>query len=967
MRHLRSLLLLSFFLSIASAGLAQRPPCLPCVGVTVESPEEAAKALGEVPALEEEARLYVRWRHDLDRPWIPAPAERIEAAGGTPWVELVFRTPSPLVENAETLERELAAAAEIADRAGPLTHFQLRWTGFSRDTIAEYAFLFKRASVAISGALPDARVLPQALPAEAEPIQAFYAEETAAYLTGIAVEPAGSGLQEIVALLGELDPGMPLVVDGATFPAVPELAVAEAARHAAGGAALTFFGAVEPAAGTLAPLAVTAREVQGDLSFDPYSTPSGADAWAFVRGEDLGLRVIVAPSSEPVTLLFSDPQLRSPSRIDLVTGEESPLFDLDRGPEGLSVRLENLDRGALLRLERMTAAELEGVEEELLVQEERQMPVEEILRRLQAFEDEQSRRLSHYRATNTTHLRFAGGGDQTFEVTFRGPFYFRQGEGFDWAWDALFINGVRWRGERLPEIPLIQPEKAAALPLEIQLTRDYRYSLRGTATVEGRDAWVVDFAPRETVDAEGRRLFRGTVWVDREHYGRLRTRAIQLGLQGEVISSEETVTFRPVDASGEPTTYRPDAFWLPVHTEGQQLLSIVNSALTVEREILLTGLTLNGPDFEERLRETLASDVTMVRDTERGLRYLVKEEDGEGRVVKEGFDRDKIFLLGGVFYDDALDYPLPLAGVNYLSLGYRESRNQVNFFFAGALATLDVANPRLFGSKFDAGFEAFGLAVPLSDSVYRDDEEIVSEEVESQRASVELNLGRPIGNFFRLGLQYDATWLGFSGADDTAEDFTIPSDHVLSSLSLSGRYSRGGYKLGFSAAWNHRSSWDPWGTPDQVASFDPDTDQFTTWELTAAKSWYLGGFQTLGMEANWVGGDRLDRFSKYGFGFFGSTRVHGYQSGRVRAEEAILGHLTYGFEVGEIFRLEGIGDVAWATDEAAGLRDELLAGVGVAGSFLGPKQTLVRLDLGLPVAGPDDGFVAYLVFLKLFR
>jgi hypothetical protein len=34
---------------------------------------------------------------------------------------------------------------------------------------------------------------------------------------------------------------------------------------------------------------------------------------------------------------------------------------------------------------------------------------------------------------------------------------------------------------------------------------------------------------------------------------------------------------------------------------------------------------------------------------------------------------------------------------------------------------------------------------------------------------------------------------------------------------------------------------------------------------------------------------------------------------------------------------------------------------------MGPWQTLVTLDVGLPVAGPDHGFVLYLVFLKLFR
>jgi hypothetical protein len=97
------------------------------------------------------------------------------------------------------------------------------------------------------------------------------------------------------------------------------------------------------------------------------------------------------------------------------------------------------------------------------------------------------------------------------------------------------------------------------------------------------------------------------------------------------------------------------------------------------------------------------------------------------------------------------------------------------------------------------------------------------------------------------------------------------------------------------------------------------------------------------------------------------VRVHGYPSARVQAESAFGAHGSYGFEVGEVFRLELVGDTVWATDEETGLRDELLGGAGVVGQFLGPWQTLVQLDLGVPVAGPDDGFVLFLAFLKLFR
>ncbi len=140
-----------------------------------------------------------------------------------------------------------------------------------------------------------------------------------------------------------------------------------------------------------------------------------------------------------------------------------------------------------------------------------------------------------------------------------------------------------------------------------------------------------------------------------------------------------------------------------------------------------------------------------------------------------------------------------------------------------------------------------------------------------------------------------------------------------------------------------------------------------TWEARASKNWYLPKFQKAGLEFDYSAGQDLDRFSKYQFGFFGGTRVHGYQSSRVRASEVYAGHLSYGFEVGQTFHIEGIVDAAWATDKGTGLKNELLGGVGIQGAFIGPWRTLVNLDVGTPVAGPDNGFVLYLVFLKLFK
>ena len=760
-----------------------------------------------------------------------------------------------------------------------------------------------------------------------------------------------------------------------------------------------------------------AREFAGDIAYDPYSSPPApeggdATAWTFVRGSDLGLRVIALtpPAASPeggvdeLTVPFPDPQLRAPQRVLLASGEAIPLAGVRRTADGLEVRVADPGPAVVLRLERVGVEELgevAGVAEEVTVESARQMPVEEILRRLQAFEDAQQRRLDHYSAINSTSLRFGVGAGATgsFEATFEGPFFYDPETGIDWAWQTLYVNGVRWRGKSIPEIPLVQPEKAAAVPGDITFDKTYRYRLRGTEVVDGRDTWVVEFEPAIPVGEEaaagaGRgagsarlpglpaaggdeagdgggedtvSLYRGTVWVDREVYARVRTRAVQLGLQGEVISNEETLSYQPIHRDGEPAAWDDgDAFVLPLRVVAQQLLSVLNGTTLVERETRYRNVVVNGEGFAEQRAAVMASDVTMVRDTDQGLRYLVPDESGEGRVVKEGFDTDKWFLVGGLFWDDSLDYPLPLGGVNYLDLDFRDRGGQLNVFFAGALLAVNVAEPRLFGSRFDAGVDAFGIAIPLADSVYRDGREVKEEEVESRPLTAALKIGRPLGSFVKLSAQYRLRNRHFSATDNTADGFVVPVDHLEHEVSLAARITRFGYSLGLNAAYAKRSKWEPWGFAGNPG-YDPDHEDFVTWKANLAKSWYLKSFQKIGAELVYVDGQNLDRFSKYEFGFFGDTRVHGYRSSRVRAESAYLARASYGFEIGKLLRLDAQLDSAWATDRETGLSDELLAGVGLAGSFVGPWQTLINLDVGTPIAGPDDGVVAYVAFLKLFK
>lgn len=356
----------------------------------------------------------------------------------------------------------------------------------------------------------------------------------------------------------------------------------------------------------------------------------------------------------------------------------------------------------------------------------------------------------------------------------------------------------------------------------------------------------------------------------------------------------------------------------------------------------------------------------MVRDTERGLRYLVPDEESGTRVVKEELDPSRLLAVGGLFYDDSQDYPLPLAGVNWISFDFRGTGAQTNLFIAGPLILADVADPSFFGSKFDFGIDVFALAFAGEDQFFQGDREIEGQAVETLRPNIDVSIGRPLGQFGKLDFEYSLAWNKFTRADETAAEFVLPEDHLSHSFELEAKYNRSGYRFRASGSHTIRSDWEPWGLPGNP-DFDPDKDEFQRWGAGIAKTWHLPKFTKFGVELEYAGGDNLDRFSKYQFGYFSNFRVHGYSNDKIRAEEASAVHLSYGVNIADLFRLDLVGDAAWATDEATALDNELLAGVGVVGTFLGPWGTVVNMDVGVAVDGPDDGWSVFVAFLKLFN
>ena len=961
----KTLTLLILIGLLPGVALSATSPCSVCAGVRVDDPARLIAAMADAPRLGDDDVLFVSWTVPLAGTGDPTSAAAIRAAGARPWIRAEFSTPQPIGDHLDRLERELASLAQLVRAAGADLIVQAVWRPESGGPLnpEDHAFLLKKAAVVVTGAAADARFVAGPLEADPGGLRALYAEEVAAYLDLIALAP-GHDLPTAIAALRELDPGKPVVLDALPWPGEAKVTLAGVADASAAGVAITFFDASSAGAIDPAPLKILARELGGDLVFDRYSTPSGARAaWSFVR-EDLGLRVIATPEADArrLRLTFADSQLRAAAQVDLKTGAVHGVPGQRRTAQGYSVTVDDPGPVVLLRLERPSAAELSAFETALEVDAEREIPVEEILRRLQAFEDDQARRLRHYQARRTLHLRFQA-AQGAFEATYAGDFFYRRDHGFDWVWQDFYVGGVKWRSKKLPKVPLIQPEKVASLPAEIRLRKDYDYRLRGTQIIDGRDCWVIDFRPLDV--APGRSLYRGTVWVDRELFARVRTRATQIGLEGSVLSNEEVFHFTPLDSGGNPVAWPQASFVLPLVITGQQTMSVLSVTLPVEVSTVLTDVRINTEAFDRHREAALASDSTILRDTDDGLRYLPKDKDGR-RYVETTIDSTRLFLLGGVFWDESVDYPLPLAGVNYLDLDVKDTGAQLDVFFAGALLDAGYSDPNLFGSRFNGGANLNGLFFKAKDELYRDGEVVPEEDVKNRGGSASVFIGRPFARFLSFELTYRLRHDDYGRADDTAPDFVLPQDTLTHTVRASVEYNRLGYRLRLAGDANRRSDWEFWGLPGND-EYDPAQEDYQRWQIALAKTWWLPNFRKIGLTLEHLDGENLDRFSGYDFGIFGSSPVAGYPSGLVRAQKADGAHLRAGINYFDKIRFELVGDAVWASNALTGLDNELLAGIGVGGTLTLPWQLIMNFEVGYAVAGPGKGDIALRVFfLRLF-
>jgi hypothetical protein len=514
--------------------------------------------------------------------------------------------------------------------------------------------------------------------------------------------------------------------------------------------------------------------------------------------------------------------------------------------------------------------------------------------------------------------------------------YYVDPSGVEWEELQFFVNGSKWGADR-PPLPLLQPEKVLSLPLQLRFDEGYRYRLAGSEQRDGYECYVVRFEPARPDPS----LYRGTVWIDRKTFARIRVQAVQGGLSAPVVSNEETQIYTRVTTLGD----RP--VFLFTELIARQIVLIAGRNLLVEKKVTFGDFRVNTPEFDEARAAARASDRIMYRETEGGLRHYVKQNGV--RVVSDLQTPTVKALAVGVTLDPSFAFPLPIFGINYLDFEFGGKNTQLAVLFGGVLAAVNVQRQRLRGSPFDASVDLFAIAVPSSERVYDQSGEREGERVVTWPLSSGLNLGYQYTPFQKVTAQLQGRFDGYIGDRTTADRFSVPSSTLTGGLGAAWEYRRGGYSFMLNSTWFRRARWKDWGeapTDDTPFSGTSKRTSYSKFGAELSRDFYFQVFHKVHLNAAWFGGQHLDRFSKYQFGLFDDSRIHGVPASGVRFADLAMARTSYSLNIFDQYRLDLFVEQAWGRDIDFDARWRPIRGLGLATNLRGPRGTILRVDLG---------------------
>ena len=567
------------------------------------------------------------------------------------------------------------------------------------------------------------------------------------------------------------------------------------------------------------------------------------------------------------------------------------------------------------------------------------LSVAEIIARHQAQQRAQDLAVRNYAAGARMEQHFRPTmADSGYDVVTENRYYVSDNE-IEWEELSFSVNGAKWGADR-PPFPLLQAEKVLSLPLQLRFDTDYRYELRGTEVVNEFDCYVIAFEPA----ASGKALYRGTVWIDRTTFARVRVQTVQSGLPAPVVSNDETQYYTPVATIGGRLIF------LFTSMSARQILMVAGRNVLVEKSVVFTNVQVNQRDFEAARAAARASNRVMYKETDQGLRHYIKE--GEVRVVSTRPSSSVKAMAMGITIDPSYAFPLPIFGINYLDFEFGNPDTQLALLFGGVLAAGNIQRPTLGSTPLDASVDFFAIAAPSSDRIYGPDGEREDERVLTWPLSSGVNLGWQYTAFQKAQFQYQFRFDAYVRDRTTSKAFELPPSTITNGFGGAWEYRRGGYSVVANGTWYRRLSGE-----------QPTYAKYTA---SLSRDWYFKAVHKIHLNGAWFGGQRLDRFSKYQFGMFDDTRIHGVPASGVRFQELSMARGTYSFNLLDLYRLDLFLEQAWGRDRDVARGWRPLSGVGAAANLRVRWNMILRAEGGksvLPSGYRDVGSTTFQILL----
>jgi hypothetical protein len=634
------------------------------------------------------------------------------------------------------------------------------------------------------------------------------------------------------------------------------------------------------------------------------------------------------------------------------------------------VTIDRLDAGGV-SLFRFSSPSHDALVENVGVTASADLTAEEIVGRHQAQAAAQATAIATLISAGSLTLTFEAPGFVAPVTITSHIVIFAGNSRTDLQQQGIRVNGVGFAANGgVPRLPIIEPERAAAPPLAITLNDLYRYRLDGRDTIDGRACYVIRFSPRD----RGASLYAGRAWITVDSFAMVRVSAVQTGLRGPITTSEQTDEFRD----------NGHGAWLLARSDVRQTYEGASVRTPIHRLLLIDRHEVNAVDFDERREAAYASADVMLRDTAEGYRYLAmkggrhkvesgsttseggrqKAEDGTaGRVVAGRADRVRT-LAFGVIVDPNISQPLPFAGVSYADFNLFGTGTQFSGFFGGAFGQLAFSVPSINGSRWQVAGRAFGIATAYNDRAFDEGREQYAQDIRQRPAEASVWALRPLSSRVTLRVGYDWGYTNFSRAAVTDPSFVVPANQVVHGTRVGLDVQRAGWQLSLSGSVARRAGWKPWGF--QTSTREPaDTESaegipstvhaFQRYGATLLRSIALTPRVVTRVEAAWMGGHDLDRFSRYSFGTF-DNRLHGYPSALVRYDRGAVLRTALAWSVSRAIRVDGFADTAQVHDPGFGRGLKNFTGMGGALEAPAPFGTLLAVEWGFGLQGIDpDG------------